>query len=208
MAQRIQVSHTEEAKQQVVHLFGRAVPDRLLAQAVGALDGAAVDFSAGEDALVARVQHRYVSFQQRLIKRDEEGQLFVRNLYFEKQSYAPPLTGLRALLNQIRAGQLLGIHYISLNAAGEYGENQLNGYYTWARYGFNDQLKPDEKTLLPPNFRHLQTTNEVMQAGQAEWWKMFGKGREMVFALAEGSSMMETLELYLAELKEQGRWEV
>lgn len=207
MAQKIKTTYTEEAKQQVVHLFGITVSDRLLAQAIGALDGATVDFSAGEKTLIATVHHRYVQFQQRWIKRDEQGQLFVRNLYFEKQSYAPLLLGLHALLNQIWAGPRLGIHYVSLNAGGEYGDNQLNGYYTWARYGFNAQLSADEKMLLPYNLRSLQTTNEVMQAGQAEWWKMFGKGHEMIFDLDENSSMMATLKLYLAELTKQGRWE-
>jgi hypothetical protein len=96
-------------------LFGRAVADEELAAAVGALDGAALNVS---------------------VRKSRE--LYIWNHHFEKRHDAPPGVGLRSFKTQVEGARRLGVKRIELWAAGDPRDTSYNGYYTWARFGFND----------------------------------------------------------------------
>lgn len=181
----IQVQYNRGAKKIAVALLGQLVPDEQMAALAGALDGATVQIAAHDASLFFDVQHPDVVFQQRRLARDESGRLYVRNLYLEKQPWGQPLLGLRVLLRQIEAGQALGIAYLSLSAVGEPEADDFNGYYTWARYGFDAALPDEILRELPPSLVGARTLNELMQRGGAGYWKTDGSSLEMVFDLIE-----------------------
>jgi len=83
-------------------------------------------------------------------------------------------------------------------AAGDVRDRSNNGYYTWARFGFDAYLGP-EKVFLPPHLSRVKTTNDLMLNGGHLWWKQHGSQRSMVFDLAEDSSMMQVFQAYLKE---------
>ncbi len=202
----IQVQYSPGARKTAVTLLGQLVPDEQIAALAGALDGATVRIAAHGDSLFFDVQHPDVVFQQRRLARDELGRLYVRNLYLEKQPWGKPLLGLRAVLHQIEAGQALGIAYLTTFASGSAYDDGFNGYYTWARYGFDAELPPDRQRLLPSTLSGCQTLNDVMLRDGAYWWRTEGVPLEMAFDLRPDSSMMRVLQRYLESLRKAGRW--
>ena len=203
---QIKVNYNSGAKQTAVALLGQLVLAEQLAYLAGALDGATVNISPHDDSLFFNLHHPDVLFQQRRLAKDELGRLYVRNLYFEKQPWGQPLLGLRALLRQIEAGQSLGVAYLSTSAVGTAYEDGLNGYYTWARYGFDAELPADRQRMLPPELSGCRTLNDVMLRDGAQWWREEGVPLEMSFDLRRDSSMMRVLHRYLDVLRKAGRW--
>jgi hypothetical protein len=202
----IHVQYSPGAGKTAVALLGQLVPDEQMAALAGALDGATVQIAAHNDSLFSDVQHPDVVFQQRRLARDELGRMYVRNLYLEKQPWGQPLLGLRALLRQIEAGQALGIAYLITFATGSAYDDGFNGYYTWARYGFDAELPPDRQQLLSPALSGCRTLNDMMLRDGAAWWRAEGVPLEMSFDLRPDSSMMRVLQRYLDDLRKAGRW--
>lgn len=202
----IQVHYNPGARKTAVALLGQLIPDEQLAALAGALDGATVQLSPHGESLFFDVQHPDVVFQQRRLARNEAGRLYVRNLYLEKQPWGQPLFGLRALLRQLETGQALGVAYLTTFATGSAYEDGWNGYYTWARYGFDAELPVRVREALPPSLLRARTLNELMQQGGADYWKRLGLESEMIFDLRPNSSSIQTLQAYLAQLRKEGRW--
>lgn len=185
----IQVHYNPGARKTAVTLLGQIVPDEQLAALAGALDGATVQLSTHGDSLFFDVQHSDVVFQQRRLAREAARRLYVRNLYLEKQPWGKSLWGLRALLRQIEAGQAWGVAYLTTFATGSAYEDGWNGYYTWARYGFDAELPPDRQQLLSPALSGCRTVNDVMLREGAAWWRAEGVPLEMAFDLRADSSL-------------------
>ena len=204
----LSVFYTAGARELAQDWFGPAVADELLARAVGALDGAEVVFSLRRGWLFADIAHPHLREQKRSIRRDRAGALFIYNHEFTKRHDAPPYLGVRALLTQIKAAQPLGIQRIHLYGEGDAKSVSRNGYYTWARCGFDAPLWLEEQKNLSGELYGARTLNELMQHQSGiEWWRRNGCSRSMVFDLALDSSMMEVLRNYLQELEAKGwKW--
>ena len=102
-------------------------------------------------------------------------------------------------MQQVAGARKLGIRRIELWASGNYNDAGYNGYYTWARFGFDAPLTQRDRRLLPPELAVAQTVNDLIHLGAAEWWKKNGDDRAMMFDLAEDSSMMRVFRAYLKE---------
>jgi hypothetical protein len=204
--QNIIVNYGRGAEVLALELLQRELPVAEMAALAGALDGSLVNVNAHSDGLFFNIEHPDILFQHRRLGKDELGRLYVRNLYIEKQPWGRPLTGLRALLRQLEFGRKAGIHYLITDAAGKPGKDGLNGFYTWARYGFEAELPENRKRLLPDELAGITTLNELMQLGGSQWWDYNGIGLEMTFDLAPNSSMMKTLLQYMAFLRKEKRW--
>ena len=185
-------------------LFGRVVANETLARAVGALDGAEVTFSVRREWLFAEIKHLYVEAQECSIRRDSYGELYLYIHELTKRPSAPARLSVSMLLSQVSAAQTLGISRIELYAAGDPHSISRNGYYTWARCGFDARLTLRERQFLPPELDAARTLNELMLMGGAAWWKKRGTERSMVFEIADDSSMMQTLREYARELEATG----
>jgi hypothetical protein len=181
-------------------LFGYRPADDDLARLAGALDGAEVIVSARKDKawLYLAVNDPRFDRYETSVRRDGNGSLYA---YIHHVYVAPGQTGrghgLRAFLRQVRGARKLTLARFELYAAGNPATGAENGYYTWARYGFNAALRQVEIGLLPPALRGVTELNEVMQRGYHWWWKATGDSRSMVFDLAPDSSMMQVFSAYL-----------
>lgn len=195
----ISVKYEKDAEQLARQLFGRSVADDELAAAVGALDGAALEVSVrmnGQELHVA-ITHPLIAEQRRGFRRDATGNLYIWNHRFDKRVGAPPGVGLASFKRQIEGARQLGVKRIELYAAGNRNDTRDVGYLVWAIFGFEAKLTDQDKLLLPPQLRGLQTVNEVIGRGGRAWWAKHGTSRKMVFDLNEDSSMMKTLNSYL-----------
>lgn len=92
--------------------------------------------------------------------------------------------GTKLLFNQQEQASKLGFKKISLIAGGE------NGYYSWARLGFQMSDKDNQtfKRVLPAKFKETKNVNELVstKAGAA-WWDNNGFSWHGEFDLTEGS---------------------
>jgi hypothetical protein len=76
----------------------------------------------------------------------------------------------------------------------------FNGYYTMALHGFRGEFSPNERNKLPPEFRHVDNTNDLfLEPGGRPWWKKNGWEKPMVFHLRPGSVSHRLHELYMQE---------
>lgn len=196
--QNITVNYAAGAADLALDLFSRAVADEELAAAVGALDGAALSGSVRKGReLFVEIAHPLIVRQERGFRRDANGELYIWNHYFEKRHDAPPGVGLRSFKTQVEGARQLGVKRIELWAAGDYNDRSYNGYYTWARFGFDAPLTTADRILLPAELAGASTVNEIIDLGGNGWWKRHGSARKMVFHLAENSSMMRVFRNYL-----------
>ena len=205
MAMRFKTQFTPPAKTLARQLLGAKFSPAQLAAAVGAPDNAQVSFSVDAfGRLKAIVHHPLLVAQERVLFRDQRGDLVIRNQYLEKQPFAPRDTGIRLFQIQVEAAQKLGVKRINTIGAGSLGDEHI-GYYLMARYGFDAPLDDRDLILLRNWLPTVRTLNELIEAGGKQWLKEFGREKEMVFHLAPESSMMRVFRAYLAELKAQRR---
>ncbi|HEX4946442.1 MAG TPA: hypothetical protein VFZ34_07265 [Blastocatellia bacterium] len=74
-------------------------------------------------------------------------------------------------LAQVEAARTLGIRRILVSAAGSPRPGDYNGYYTWARFGFNAELDEYAQEELPIYLATACSLNELMQLGGSAWWE-------------------------------------
>ena len=108
--------------------------------------------------------------------------------------------GVRMFARQAEVAKELKIRAIHLWAAGS--KNQpYNGYYTWARYGFDTDLQTEERAALPPELSGATTIQHLMTTVDGrKWWVDNGTGRFMSFYTVE-ESQWNCLGSYLDEKK-------
>jgi hypothetical protein len=183
-------------------MFGFRPANDDLTSLAGALDGAMVNVSVrvkkGWLYLAVDDPTRFEVYETS-VRRDAQGELFA---YIHEVRVAPGQggqgLGIRAFSRQVAGATSLGITRFELWAAGDVRDTSHNGYYTWARFGF-DALLGHEKRFLPFHLSQAQTINDVILSGAYAWWKQHGSERSMVFALADDSSMMAVLRAYQTE---------
>jgi hypothetical protein len=202
---RFKTQFTAEAQALAQQLLGRKFSAAQLAAAFGAPDGAYVSFTVDTfGRLKGVVQQSLLVSQERVLFRDPQGDLVIRNQYLEKQPFAPKDTGIRLFQRQVEAAQKLGIKRITTTGAGDV-DDKYCGYYLMARYGFDAPLEDRDLILLRKLFPTVRTLNELIAADGKEWLRQFGREKEMVFDLASDSSMMQVFRAYLIELRFQKR---
>ena len=187
----------------VQQLFGRDIADADLACLAGALEGATVEVSKRKVGLFLEVKdaERFASYQTS-IRQEHDGSLwaFIHEVRTAVGRRGQGL-GVAAFTQQMKAAQQLGLTRFELWAAGDFFDRANNGYYTWARFGFDALLTSQQRRSLPMSLSGSQTVNEVIQRGGQGWWKQAGSDTKMVFYLHPGSAMIKTLLRYLQELK-------
>ena len=166
------------------------------AKAAGALDGSTVRFEIIREKLIVSIEHEQIEVQKRRFFWNHNNELVVHNIALKKNSTAPERFGIRMFLSQVDAARNLGVRYILVNAAGSPRPGDLNGYYTWARFGFDAGLDEYTREELPTKFASARTLNE---------WKNNGYATEMIFDLRDDSGSMLVLNAYVAELKRLGK---
>ena len=113
--------------------------------------------------------------------------------------------GIKAFVAQIQTYRRAGYNTVRTVAARIDGS--YNGYYTWARFGFDGDLTSRfwQNKLRRAGLGQITKVSELMEneAGRA-WWRENGDTIEMEFDTRDGSYSMNVLELYLAERQAKG----
>jgi hypothetical protein len=193
-----------------VALFGRVLQPSEWAEAVGAPTGATVNVSVeaqpeeSDPEVVVRVDHPLlVGSMERRFRRTVED-IVVRNVHFHVHDQAPAGFGTAVFARQVAGLRRLGVSRIEAEIAGS-AASPYNGYYTWARMGFDAPLTAAERRQLPPHLVGARTLHERITApGGREWWRRRGSGREAVFDLSPMSPHGAILRAYLEEREARG----
>lgn len=198
----ITVNYEDGALEFANQLFGFQPADEDLAWLAGALNGATVLVSVRRTKgwLYLTVNdHRFERYETS-IRKDADGGLFayIHHVY-AAVGYSGQGNGARAFLRQVNAARRLGLKRCELFAAGNPGPTEENGYYVWARFGFDAPLREIERRALPDEIGDVRRINQVIQRDGHWWWKKVGNFRSMVFELNDESEMMTVFKTYLAE---------
>ena len=171
------------------------------AELVGAPDDARVDVAAansnGGPAVEIRMHHRWLEGPAiRFVYRDAAGRLATRNEHLHIRDDAPEGVGTRIFAHQVRKARLLGIVYLSAEAAGGPGSTMV-GYSVWPKFGFNGAIPPSVRRKLPPEYQDAGDVLDLLsRPGGFEWWQRHGRGFEATFDLRNGSLSLATLAAY------------
>jgi hypothetical protein len=199
----IAVRYEPDAAEFATRLFGFHPREADLARLAGALDSAVVNVSVRKNKgwlyLTVTDPARFEVYETS-VRRDVEGSLFgyIHEVRVSVGQSGRGL-GLQAFLRQVAGARALGLTRFELFAAGDPADTSANGYYTWARFGFDAPLREREVNLLPAELSNAVTLNDLMQLGGQQWWFENGGFRSMVFALADDSAMMQVLRDYLKQ---------
>jgi len=195
----VSVNYTDLGRTALRNKLGRDVSDQDLAWAVGALDDSELSvYDIGGDVYI-RIKHPLIESQDRYIKQDARGRLYIENNDFIKAQDAPRGVGLQSFARQVFGARNLGAHRIAAHAAGTINTPQWNGYYTWPRLGYNAPLTAEEMADLPPALRGATDLHELFERGGAEYWKQYGSAKDVVFDLSDGSDSVRRLLAYIKE---------
>jgi hypothetical protein len=198
----ISVNYEAGARAFAQQLFGQRLADAELAHLAGALSGATVRVAlrAKRGWLYLTVSDARFDRYETSIRKDEDGSLFayIHHAYVAAGQRGQG-HGARAFLRQVNAARRLGLRRFELFAAGHPSSSDENGYYVWARYGFDAPLRDEEQARLPRPLKGATTINQLVRRGGQKWWKRFGNARSMNFDLADDSEMMSVFRDYLME---------
>jgi len=107
-------------------------------------------------------------------------------------------TGIKLFTNLVKAAKDSGFKKMEVYAAGEYGNTVYNGYYTWARFGYD--ASPGSATVprLLSRFNRKETSLfELMSTKEGQdFWKRYGQSFGGDFDLSPGSRNLLRLEEY------------
>lgn len=211
-------------------LFGRDVTPHELAGLVGVQSDAYVHVHAIDKALIfdvvgrgynaksplsgtqnglSKLQGEYMA--TRGLRRTSGGKLELRNYGFGVHpGQQGQGIGARVFADQVRAAQQAGISRIVTEAARmEGGQNPLNGYYTWARLGYNvsfSKAPPELRAQVAGQFgKSVRTLQDLMaKPGGPAWWKQHGQAFTGTFDLKPGSKSLRALDAYLRQSTGKG----
>jgi hypothetical protein len=133
---------------------------------------------------------------QRTFSVNKRGQKVIHNDIFATMQTGGGL-GLKLFTRQVENATALGFKAISTEAARGTG---YNGYYTWARFGYNAKLNAETRSVLPPELKGARSMHELFrtQTGR-DWWQSMGDTTSMRFNLSPNSAARRRLKDYTAE---------
>lgn len=186
---------------QLFQLNGRDISEAEWGRLAGAVDGANVSVKVGEGLVQLSARHAlYDGPVEVAIALVEGGAEILLDEAIMLKDSAPAGLGLRMFARQAFAARELGMAAIELEAAGSASSRFFNGYYTWARYGFDAELSTKEIALLPEPLAAARTVADlVSSAAGRTWWRDNGSARIMAFDLTPSSRAWETLNAVLEE---------
>jgi len=155
-------------------------------------------------------RHANGAFSRRTIIRDADGSLLLSNNEFNVPEKARGKGfGASVFSSQVASAKQLGFKEIRTTAAGDGpesgGDGEYNGYYTWARMGYDGNLNSDAKDLfrkklgLGLNDTPDRVSDVLGRPGGVALWKKYGHEFSGVFDLSDGSYSMKVHAAYLEE---------
>jgi len=193
---------SEEAKgveDAMNEIFGRKPNKEEIAGLIGAPSGTTIKLEGSRGVIGFVATHPYFDgVQQRLLYKID-GKIVLENKSFYKDNSAPEGFGTRVFANQVLNAKKMGVDRI-VTMAGRGAD--ANGYYTWARLGYNNVEKLPTYKEGAKGFEGKNDIHEIMSSKEGrDWWKKNGSDFEGKFDLNEGSKSLQVLKNYLREKK-------
>lgn len=169
---------------------------------VGATHDAKVHVENFGNRIVASVVHPEYS-AGRSIERDAKGKLVIHNdNFFVDKAHQGKGIGSEVFGRQVEQARKAGVDRIETVAARTHPTDReaTNGYYTWARMGYDAKIPPTVKAKLPAELSHATRVSDLMHtpAGR-DAWKEHGKTLKMRFDLHPDSVSSKVHAAYMAE---------
>lgn len=145
---------------------------------------------------------------ERVVKYSADGGLVIDNIDLKTTK---PGLGRQLLRDQVSNAIASGVKQITAEAAGhgpkssfadEGKESQFNGYYTWARYGYDSPLDKipgaSTRNAVKAKFPEAENLSDVMATAEGRsWWKDNGSRFFGTFDTTPGSRSMNIFTAYL-----------
>jgi hypothetical protein len=193
-------TQTERVAAALAEVVPGGRPDDVAAL-VGAQNGAEVElYPAYGGGVAVEVSHPAIKYQTRALK-VEGGALVCENrMFFLKKKHRGGGLGMKVFADQVRGLLDAGADRIE-TVAGKGGI--MNGYYTWARLGYDAPLTTEFKRSLQKDaggrFKDAKTVQDLMATPEGrEHWKAKGYMTSMTFDLKPGSRSLQVLNDYRA----------
>jgi len=189
-------------RKQLTTFFGKELSDSEIAGLAGAPSGTIVraKLTGLEESVRLKVVGKEMHATRTIEKFSSESPIVIKNEYLEvSESQQGHGIGTQMLVTEADQASALGVSKITTEAAFGTG---FNGYYTWARLGYNAPFPPSY--VRSPNWASgVKTMTDMMalpatadhQSG-ASWWKANGKTWEGTFDLKPGSQSFQILHAY------------
>jgi hypothetical protein len=180
-------------------LFGENQPtNKELAQMAGAHKNEKVTFIPTDKGIKIFVYHADYTCDSQIIRDVETKELIISMGKLAKRKEASTGLGFLILLNQILSGSKFGISCINAKAIRSV---DMNGYYTWARYGFNGII-PTSNIL----FRKFKSVFHLMSTSEGrKLWRFLGTTFEAKFDLHRDSKSIKMFHKYMEEENERNK---
>lgn len=196
----------EKAKALVETVFpDGAITHENVHEMFGSLPGMSatvMPLGTGDGKFMVRLNHPDVDQWSRHISVGMDGQVSVYNaMFFLKPRARGNGLGTKAFTEQVRSCAQLGVSKITTTAGkgGSQGD-KMNGFYTWARLGYDADLDDSVKKRLPKELKGAKTVQDLMATPEGrEHWKKHGNMTSMTFDLSPGSKSISILNNYLRE---------
>jgi GNAT superfamily N-acetyltransferase len=180
-----------------------------LVRATGAQDGASIGISVdksrktGQNMITVKVDHPDY-WAVRIIAPDH----IKNDSFFINEGSQGKGLGTKIFKEQVDAAAKMGFKYIATNAGGEPGED-MNGYYTWPRLGYDADLKDVDGGYLTKEAQKVvpeaSKISDLMRTQEGrEWWKANGTEFRAQFDLSEGSQSRKVLDEYVKAKARKG----
>lgn len=202
-ASKARVTHHDYEKKEVdgavKDVMGKNANIQDVASMVGAPDDASVNISVAD---VGGKKELNVTVRgdgyhaERIIKKNLAGDLVVKNEWFEvDEDMQGQGIGTKVFGRQVEQATKLGASRIETLAAGDKTDT-LNGYYTWARLGYDAPIPSDMN--LPKSLSGANDISDLMKTPEgAKFWKENGSTIDMEFNLKPGSTSQRAFDKYL-----------
>lgn len=177
-----------------------------VAQLSGAVDGSVLTITEWETAqypamLITKAvaEEVYAAPSRHVVRLNDEGDLSLvidmQKLVLEQQGKGISAFALR---QQVRTAKMLGFKEFEAFAIGDINDPNHNGYYTWARLGFNAAIPTKLRNKLPENLKNAQELADLMETEQGrQWWYEYGSDIAVRFDLSDNSKSLKILRTYL-----------
>lgn len=198
----VEVYYAPNAQALVKDTMGRDLTDKDIANLVAAPHGAKIQVvSAGavQGGFSIKIRAKGLT-AVRYIKRDEDGSFICKNgsIELDKNQQGKGL-GSSIFTTQVKNLSESGFKAIRCTAERD-DEMGWNGYYTWARLGYDGAIPERVLNKLPPELAGTKRVQELMgKPGGKEWWKKNGDSFAAEFDLAKDSRSMQIMNAYMAE---------
>lgn len=187
-----------DKKALVNEMTAQGLTGQKIKQVIGATKDANVRvYMVGKGEITVQVRTPNYTMM-RTLKRAPDGSKYIKNDSFYATTKGTGL-GTKIFARQVKQASKNGYTKIVTDAAGRKGTSE-NGYYTWARLGYNGGIQQAARAALPAKFRKAKDIQHLMRMkGGPEAWKEHGTAFSGTFDLKKGSRSRRVLAAYLKE---------